>query len=262
MVMFIGLNSPLVSALYQARPVLGLCVHAMQPMTPVDVWLTADKSQDGIAGAMWAPLLPPALGHYHPFRIQLKPAGADVPRGELGLRDDAMVLLSVGARLHAEIDGSWAGRMVALLQRYPNVQWLMVGGAAVRPAALLMLPEEQVPVLPHRDDIRSVMRTADIYVNPPRVGGGFSVAEAMAEGLPVTAMQHSDGGDKIGDAAAASLDAYFADLEALLADAELRRGRGASMQALFAQTLNLETSANSLRAACESSLEQYRKRIR
>jgi hypothetical protein len=262
LVMFVGLNSPLVSGLYHSRPVLGLCVHAIQPMTPVDVWLTADRAQDGIATAMWAPFLPPALGHYHPFRIRLKPAGADLRRKELGLRNDAIVLLSVGARLDAEIEGPWAERMTTLLHRHPDAQWLLVGGTARRPPALAALPEEQLRLQPHREDIRSVTRIADIYVNPPRVGGGFSVAEAMAEGLPVTAMKHSDGGDKIGDAAVSDLDAYFADLDALIADAELRRSRGAAMRALFAQKLDLENSAASLRTACEASLEQYRKRIK
>ena len=262
LVMFVGLNSPLVSGLYQARPVLGLCVHAMQPMAPADVWLTADKAQAGIAGALWAPFFPPALGHYHPFRIRLKAAGANLARAELGLRDDAVILLSVGARLHSEIDGPWAARMVALLQRHPKVQWLLVGGAAHRPAALAALPEEQLRMQPHREDIRGVTRIADIYVNPPRVGGGFSVAEAMAEGLPVMSMKNSDGGDKIGDAAASDLDAYFADLEALIADAALRRSRGNAMRTLFAQTLDLANSSDSLRAACTLSLEQYRKRLK
>lgn len=262
LVMFVGLNSPLVSGLFQARPVLGLCVHAMQPMAPVDVWLTADKAQAGIASALWAPFLPPALGHHHPFRIRLKPAGAKLSRAAVGLRDDAIVLLSVGARLHAEIDGPWAERMLALLKEHPEVQWLMVGGAAQRPAALDALPEGQLRMLAHREDIRSVTRTADIYVNPPRVGGGFSVAEAMAEGLPVTAMQHADGGAKIGDAAASDMEAYFTDLEALIADAELRRSRGTAMCELFAQTLDLENSRDSLRAACELSLQLFRRRIK
>ncbi|MBV8633244.1 MAG: glycosyltransferase [Burkholderiaceae bacterium] len=133
---------------------------------------------------------------------------------------------------------------------------------AHRPAALATVPEEQLPLQRHRDDIRGVLRTADIYVNPPRVGGGFSVAEAMAEGLPVTALKNSDGGDKIGDAAASDMDAYFADLEALIADAALRKSRGAAMRMSFTQTLDLDNSSDSLRAACELSLTQYRLRIK
>ncbi len=262
LVLFVGLNSPFVSALYNARPVLGLCVHAVQPMAPVDVWLTADSAQAGIAGAAWAPSIPAALGHYHPFRIKPKPRGADLTRTELGLREDGVVIFSIGARLPLEIEGPWAERMMDLLRRHPEVQWLMAGGIATRPPALAALPDAQLLVLQHRDDIRSVMRTADIYVNPPRVGGGFSVAEAMAEGLAVAALQNSDGGDKIGPAAAADIDAYFADLEALIADASLRRGRGEAMRKLFAQTLNLDNSAESLRAACESSLERYRMRLK
>ena len=262
LVMFVGLNSPFVSALYNARPVLGLCVHAVQPMAPVDVWLTADLAQAGITGATWAPAIPAALGHYHPFRVKLKPRGTDLARSELGLREGDIVLLCIGARLPLEIEGPWAERMVNLLHRHPEVQWLMVGGVATRPPALAALSDEQLLTLPHREDIRSVMRTADIYLNPPRVGGGFSVAEAMAEGLAIAALRNSDGGDKIGPAAAADLDAYFADLEAMIADASLRRSRGQAMRELFARTLDLENSKDSLRAACESSLDRYRQRIK
>ncbi len=262
LVMFVGLNSPFLSALHRARPVLGLCVHAVQPMAPCDVWLTADQTQAGVAGDMWAPSAPAALGHYHPFRVKLKPHGAELARSELELHESGIVLLSVGARLRLEIDGEWAVRMVELLQRHPDVQWLLVGGVAARPAALLDLPDEQVLTLPYREDIRSVMRTADIYVNPPRVGGGFSVAEAMAEGLAVTALRNSDGGDKIGAAAAADIDAYFADLDALITDARLRRSRGEAMRTLFAQTLDLDNSSASLRQACELSVAQYHRRIK
>lgn len=260
LVMFVGLNSPLMMPLHQARPVLGLCVHAVQPMAVADVWLAADQAQAGVEGKVWSPALPPALGFYHPFRINLKPLGPTLRRADLGVRDNAIVLLSVGARLNHEVAGPWGERMAAFLLRHPEVQWLLVGGVATRPDALAAVPKEQTALHAYRNDMRNVMQTADIYVNPPRVGGGFSVAEAMAEGLAVTAFANSDGGDKIGAAAVSDIDAYFNELEALVGDAALRRSRGEAMRKLFAETLDLDNSGESLRRACDLTLERFRQR--
>jgi len=260
LVMFVGLNSPFLAPLFATRPILGLCVHSTPPMAAVDVWLTADQALAGKSSTVWGPAIAPSFGHYHPYRVKLKPAGADVARGPLGARDDAIILITVGARLQREIEGEWAERMVALLKRHPDVQWLLVGGTGTRPTALAALPAEQVIALAHRDDLRAVLRCCDIYVNPPRVGGGFSVAEAMAEGLPAAALAGSDGGDKLGQLAAADTDDYFAKLEAWIGNPAARRADGGKLREIFSATLDLDQSGPSLLAACRLSLARFHAR--
>lgn len=260
LVMFVGLYSPLLQPLYEARPVLALCVHAVAPMAPADVWLAADAQLAGRAGQAWGDALPPAWGHHHPFRVQLKPEPAPLARAELGLQDDSLVLVSVGARLATEIDGAWARRMLDVLERHPRAVWLLAGGAGAVPAALQAAAPGRIRTLAHRDDLRAVLRCCDIYVNPPRVGGGLSAAEAMAEGLPVLALAGADAGSKLGALAQPDDEAYFAALDALLADAALRHATGAALRRHFADTLDLAQSAPSLRAACELALERYQLR--
>jgi hypothetical protein len=99
--------------------------------------------------------------------------------------------------------------MLHLMSRYPDVVWLLVGGEGKLPDALQSSPPGRVRALATRDDLPGILRCADIYVNPPRMGGGFSVAEAMAEGLPVTSLSGSDGGDKVGELALPDIDATW-----------------------------------------------------
>lgn len=104
------------------------------------------------------------------------------------------------------------------------------------------------------------MRCTDIYVNPDRLGGGFSIAEAMAEGLPVVALSDSDGGDKLGPAAALNLEDFFVKLHILVADVVARRQMGHAMKARFSQTLDLNQSGPSLILACVLTQERYQQR--
>lgn len=257
LILFVGLNSPLLAPLYATRPVLGLCVHATPPMAAVDVWLTSTPALAQCHSAPWVPDFPPALGHYHPFRVKLKPATHARTREEFDLQPGQIALISAGFRLESEINGEWAARMLALLQHHPQVVWMLVGGNGGLPAALAAAPQQQLRLVKHQPDLRSLMRCADMYVNPARIGGGFSVAEAMAEGLPTLALADSDGGDKLGPFAAEHMDGYFAQLDALLADGKLRAQRGAQLRQRFQDVLDIERSGPSLLMACELARQRF-----
>ena len=262
LVFFIGLYSPLLKPLYAARPVLGLSVHAIAPMAQVDVWLTATPSLAGQWSAPWGPKVPPAWGHYHPYRIALKPAGEAISRSSWAIPEESVVLVTVGARLVHEIGGEWAARMARSLDRFAGVVWVLVGGDGVLPPALRELPSDRVRVLGHSENLRGILRCCDIYINPPRLGGGFSVAEAMAEGLPVVTFADSDGGNKVGGSAVGSMDAYFDRLETLLDQPVLREQDGAAMKNLFSDTLDLFRSGPSLWEACEQTVRLFRERTK
>lgn len=260
LVLFVGLYSPLVTPLYEARPVVGLCVHSVPPMAPVDVWLTAHHELADQCSREWGPDLPDAWGYYHPYRIELKPTGAQLVRKDIGLPEKACVLVTAGQRLPHEINGAWATRMLELLRQHPDVLWLLVGGDGTLPSILENAPLKQIRILPTHPDLRSIYRCCDIYVNPPRMGGGFSVAEAMAESLPVVAYVDSDGGHKVGAAAVNGDDDYFALLLSLMRGPGLRARTGTAMHAHFTNTLDVTQSGPSLLAAFDLALDHYRQR--
>jgi hypothetical protein len=259
-VLFNGLFSPLVAPLYEARPVLGLSIHSVPPIAPVDVWLTAHQELGNQGSSVWGPDLPDAWGYYHPYRIALKPTGTRLARNDIGLPAYARVLVTAGHRLVHEIHGEWAARMMELLRQHPDAVWLLVGGGGTLPPALENAPQHQLRILPTHADLRTLYRCCDIYVNPPRMGGGFSVAEAMAESLPVVTYGDSDGGQKVGSAAASGEDDYFAALLSLMRDDGLRQRAGAAMQARFSNALDVWQSGPSLVAACQVTLDRYRQR--
>jgi len=259
-VLLVGLFSPLVAPLYTTRPIVGLSVHSVPPIAPLDVWLTAHKELDQQSSQVWGPDLPDAWGFYHPYRIALKPTGVPLTRNDLGLPEHACVFVTAGYRLKDEINGDWAAQMTALLKQHPTAVWLLVGGSGTLPPALNDIPQQQLYIVPNHPDLRSVYRCCDIYLNPPRMGGGFSVAEAMAESLPVVSYANSDGGHKVGAAAVNSADDYFALLLSLMKDADLRHRTGVALQAHFTNTLDLTQSGPSLVAACDLAVERYRQR--
>ncbi len=257
LILFVGLYSPLLTPLSALRPVVGLSVNSVPPIAPVDVWLTADAEQAGKLNESWAPAHRGAWGWNHPFRVPFGSPVTPVARTSLGIPDNAIALVSVGFRLQSEIRGGWAERMLQVLAAHPAAILLLIGGTGQIPPALEGAPAGRILALPSRENVREVIASCDIFVNPPRLGGGFSVADAMAEGVPVLTHADSDGGSKVGAAAVADDDAYFRRLIALIAEPSLRREAGESMLERFRETLDLERSGPSLLAACELARQRF-----
>ena len=260
LIFFVGLYGPMLLPLYQCRPVLALGTHAFAPVVPADAWLCADAAHAGLAERHWGLGLPASFACDHPYRIRDTRRAGSVDRAGLGLPADKLILISVGARLPAEIVGPWAQAMLRVLAQQPDSVWLLVGGAGVMPAALVDAADGRVMTLRHQEDIGSLLAASDIYINPPRMGGGFSVAEAMAASLPVVALRGADGGNKMGQMAALGEDDYFLKLQALLESEAARSAIGAQMRVIFEQTLSLANSHPSLEAAIATTLELYQRR--
>jgi len=260
-ILLVGLYSPLAAALYAVRPVVGLSPHTLPPLAPLDVWLSADEPNALPPATAWSSAFAAPLKHSHPYRIKGPQGPWSVTRAELGLAEDAVVWLTVGARLESEVGGAWAARMLELLARHPEVVWLLVGGAGNLPPALTNAAAGRVRSLAARSDIGGILALSNIYVNPPRMGGGFSVAEAMAQGLPVLSFAGSDGGDKVGELAVTAMDTYLERLAALTTNPGLRAETGRTLRARFDQRYDLAASGPSLMAAFEQAAAAARERL-
>lgn len=251
-VLLVGLYSPLAAALFPLRPSLGLSVNTVAPLAPVDVWLAGDGQ--AAAGSPWGDAFaaPEAVAHSFRLRRRALPAAS---RAELGVPVNAVLWITAGFRLEHEVRGDWARRVGELLARRPEVVWLLVGGEGWLPPAVQGVAPGRVRALRTRDDVPALLRSADIYVNPPRMGGGFSVAEAMAEGLPVVTLAGSDGGDKVGELALPDIDAYFGRLDELCRDRAQRVAMGEALQRRFAERYDLAASGPALVAALRRAAE-------
>lgn len=250
-VLLVGLYSPLAAALHTVRPVVGISVNTVPPIAPVDVWLTSDPTLAG--RETWGTTFPPPRPVFHPWRVKRSKKQWPVTRTEFGLDDRTVIWITAGFRLEHEINGEWASRMLQLMSRLPQVVWLLAGGEGVLPSALQAAARGRVRALATRGDLPGIFRCSDVYVNPPRMGGGFSVAEAMAEGLAVTTFAGSDGGDKVGDLALSDMNAYMERLADLTENPGLRIAMGETLRKRFAERFDIEASGPALIAACKQA---------
>jgi hypothetical protein len=260
LVLVVGLHSGLIANLYARYPVLGLATNSMAPLVPTDVWLTAQPALDGVEGDYWRTGQPASRAWYHPFRARRRDCGAAVARSSLSIPDDAVLMISVGNMLAEQIDPAWAERMGAILAAHPQLHWLLLGGAGQLPPALAPHALGRVHCIAHSNNAMALMAMSDIYLQPPVMGGGLSVSEAMSLGLPVLSLADCDGGDKLGPAAAADAAHYFALLERWIADPAARASAGAALRQHFAQHIDLDASGPSLLGACRLAQQRYLRR--
>lgn len=143
-----------------------------------------------------------------------------------------LVLAIVGIRLGDEIRGSFAVRLAEVLSAHEGVHLLCIGDAD----AERVIGEELKPVKDrvHAKGIdRALADTltgADIVLNPPRQGGGTSVAMAMAAKCSVLCVQGGDGASMMpDDMISETLDDYFERLEMLIGDEAARRDIGETL---------------------------------
>ncbi|MEO8653551.1 MAG: glycosyltransferase [Ramlibacter sp.] len=158
------------------------------------------------------------------------------------MRPDAILLVTCGARLEPERLASWIDEVVRFLDEHPQAEWLVVGPDAAQ-GARFEQKHVRIRVLPQRTDLARWIALGDLYLNPPRFGGGASVAMAMAAGVPVVSMAGGDGGDKIGSFAVQNAADYRRRASQWVADGDRRAQAGIDMRAKFRDELDLSGPA-------------------
>jgi hypothetical protein len=255
-VLFVGFFSPLVSWASKRYPVAGLSLHTLPPICPVDAWLHQFEADQDLP-APWSEF-PPFLPIPYSYRLTVPEAPAAFDMAALGLPHDARILVTVGYRLSLEITPQWAAEVAARLKTHPQWFWLLVG-EGVYPESL-PAKHPQVRVLAHQARLDGLLQHCAIYLNPPRMGGGFSVLEAMAWRLAVVSRDGSDGGDKLGPWAATSDAEYWRRLDRLLDDEGERTRSGNGLRERFDTLYNLTFAAPALLAALDRTREHFSER--
>lgn len=132
------------------------------------------------------------------FTFGLKEQQYQYKRAQLGVPGDKFVLAVVGTRLDFEIDDEFLkmlqhinnenivvvyigvfNRLKQILKQYPCLSDMMYG-------------------LGQQEDVLAVLEQCDLFVNPIRLGGGTSAAEALSKGVPVVSTSYGDVGATVG----------------------------------------------------------------
>jgi hypothetical protein len=145
-----------------------------------------------------------------------------------------LVLVVVGIRLADEIRGPFAAHLAETLAAHPGVHLVCIGDADAGRVIgdELKTVEDRVHAKGIDRALADTLTGADIVLNPPRQGGGTSVAMAMSASRAVLCVQGGDGASMMPtDAVSETLEDYFQRLDALIRDEALRRNTGEALGA-------------------------------
>lgn len=134
------------------------------------------------------------------FTFDLKPQKTTLTRKILHLPEDAFVLGVVGIRLDHELDMEFFEAMEQTLQY--NTYLAFAGEFKDYELWCSRVPwlREHSTFTGYQNDILAFMEVIDLYVNPRRVGGGFSIIEAFSKGKPGVTIGYGDVAAAAGDA--------------------------------------------------------------
>lgn len=134
------------------------------------------------------------------FTFDLKPQKTTLTRKMLHLPEDAFVLGIVGIRLDHELDMEFFEAMEQTLQY--NTYLAFAGEFKDYELWCSRVPwlREHSTFTGYQNDILAFMEVIDLYVNPRRVGGGFSIIEAFSKGKPGVTIGYGDVAAAAGDA--------------------------------------------------------------
>ena len=103
----------------------------------------------------------------------------------IGEKDFLMV--SVGVRLGAEITDKYLELICEILNRYDIAKWFIIGEENI-PLIEQKYKEfigKKIFFIKYEHNLGAFYKMCNIFLNPPRDGGGFSIAQAIVNNVPV-----------------------------------------------------------------------------
>ena len=133
-------------------------------------------------------------------------------RADYNIPNDAFCLAVVGNRLSDDCSEAFLCAMRQILEREPDCYLIFIGDEGDSFEEYIKervgFPE-QLRFLGFQKELCEALRMIDLFVNPPRLGGGTGGIIAMNEGKPVIALKAGDVASFVGEGfVCESLDGY------------------------------------------------------
>lgn len=127
------------------------------------------------------------------FVYKLKEKVSIYRKVDYGFSDDAFIVAIVGTRLDYEIDKAFSEILNTILEQDENIGIVFIGTFNNFDIIKENIGySNRVKYLGLQEDVRGVLNISDLYLNPPRKGGGTSAIEAMVEGIPLITLPNCD----------------------------------------------------------------------
>lgn len=227
--------------LYPSYPIIYLSLGGISYSRSIDVYLQASQEHKkaAIENNIVFRSLESSRIHDLKWGIILPEPRKKVQRSDYGINDGDFVMVMVGNRLDAEVNEEFVDLICSFLGTTENARLIIVGQAN-----LIYLNEHYKEIMTKRilrigyeNDLPALYEICDVYVNPFRAGGGFSIAMAMKGGLPVVALNQpfSAAVAYMGDenCLIRTNEEYLYELRRLCSDCCYRREQGVLMKSLI-----------------------------
>ena len=120
-------------------------------------------------------------------------------RSEVGLPEEKFLIAIVGNRLDDEIDMEFVLLMQKIIQKAPNVAFVIIGEVEkIKKDFESDIFENHIFYLGYCADLVGIYGILDLYMNPKRMGGGYSSVMALAAGVPVVSLPKCDVAGHVG----------------------------------------------------------------
>ena len=109
-------------------------------------------------------------------------------RSDYLLKDNDYVMVTVGKRLNTEMEKSFIDDVCQLIYNHINTVWLLVGidsNYYIKTRYKDLVIQNKIIFMQYEEDIAGLFEICNIYVNPPRTGGGRSIRSAIQMKIPV-----------------------------------------------------------------------------
>lgn len=126
------------------------------------------------------------------FTFDLIPKHSTLCRKDFGIPEHCFLLAVVGLRLTVEVTDSFIQELYGLFEE--GIHIVFAGNFDTYEDYCEKYPlfAAHTTFIGYCDDILALMEICDLYLNPPRIGGGFSIIEAFICGVPGVTLDQGD----------------------------------------------------------------------
>lgn len=102
---------------------------------------------------------------------------------------ESFVIVSVGNRLSYELDQELVDCLLGLMDKKRDMYWIVVGDLGVSKYFVGKRNSDSIRIVEYEEDIMALYELCDVFLNPDRIGGGYSIKFAMQQGVVVVALK-------------------------------------------------------------------------
>lgn len=125
--------------------------------------------------------------------VVVEMSGKKFTRVELGLSEESFLIAVVGNRLDKEVDEKFAEVMKRILRSVSKTEFVIIGDVEkIQRYFEEEIFQKRIHYLGFCSELYGTYCTIDLYLNPKRLGGGFSSAIALGAGVPVVTLPECD----------------------------------------------------------------------